>query len=323
MALVLPYPGTPQNGQTGDATPISANFTAIAQAVQSFDGSQIAATTVVGSALNSAINPITRDNLIVRNFVSSGCIWTTVSGLQGTMSSGTLFINGNMVTVNGVVSNSFTASNDTYIDIDYNGNIYYQAVSNNVASPAITANSVRVAVVVCGASITSTNQGSTTAVNPTVSNNILTVCDSLGNLIYPTSPSGGLIGYRYITANSSAVVNATGALLTGLTLPIISPGNRRLKITVKTRQILINNSPKYAYLQIWDGTVGSGTKLDETAVLTTTTNQGSGCIVQSWTTPASGLKTYNAGLASDADAVANAVAVATSTYPAFISIELE
>lgn len=172
MALILPYPNTPLNGQPGDPVPINANFTAIAQAIQAFDGSQISAATIVSSALNSTINPITRDNLIIGNFVSSGCIWSTVSGLQGTMSSGTLFINGNMVTVNGVISNTFTASKDTYIDIDYNGNIYYQAVANGAASPSLTANSIRVAKVITGASISSIQQFGE---------------DSLGNTIYYTN----------------------------------------------------------------------------------------------------------------------------------------
>lgn len=175
MALVLPYPGVPVNGQSGDATPILANINAITQAIQSFDGSQIAAGTVVQSALNSTVNPVTRDNLIIQNFVSSGCVWNTVSGLSGTMSSGTLFINGLMVTVNGVVSNTFNASKDTYIDIDYNGNVYYQAIANGANAPALTANSIRVAKVVTnGSAITSVVQ---------------TGVDSNNVQIYPTSPT--------------------------------------------------------------------------------------------------------------------------------------
>ncbi len=176
MALSLPYPNTPLVGQPGDPVPINANFTALAQAIQAFDGSQIAVGTVVAAALNSVINPVTRDNLIITNFVSSGCVWSTVSGLSGTMSSGTLFINGNMAVVNGVISKTFTASKDTYIDIDVNGNVYYQEVSNGAASPSITANSIRIAkVVTSGAAITSIVQ---------------TGVDSLNNQIYPTNPNG-------------------------------------------------------------------------------------------------------------------------------------
>lgn len=233
MALSLPYPNTPLVGQPGDPVPINANFTALAQAIQSFDGSQIAAGTIVSSALSSTVNPITRDNLIITNFVSSGCIWITVSGLNGTMSSGTLFINGNMVLVNGVISNTFTASKDTYIDIDVNGNVYYQTVSNGTAAPSITANSIRVAKIITnGSAITSILQ---------------TGLDSLNNFIYPqnfvksAADTNGWVARHYpgwityeqtITVTGQVVGPNTNVALTGISIPIGIIDSSKLRFSI-------------------------------------------------------------------------------------------
>lgn len=321
MALSLPYPNTPQNGQAGDATPINANFTALAQAIQSFDGSQIAAGTIVGSALNSTVNPITRDALLFRNFVSSGCIWSTVSGLQGTMSSGVLFINGNMVTVNGVVAQTFTASQDTYIDIDYNGNVYYQGVSNNASSPAITANSVRVAIVVTsGSAISSINQGSIAATAPVVSSVVLTVNDTLGNLIYPTDPMSKIIGYRQITTTFSTA-STTDTQVTGLSCPVIVPTGRKVKISLQVRAAYNANANNQSIPSIWDGTVGSGTKLNEGyGQSNATANTGNSSSPFAIQTPNTNNKTYNAGLYANPGGTANWQAA--STTPGIILVEL-
>lgn len=174
MPLVLPYPNIPQNGQPLDATPVLANIIAITQAIQSFDGSQVQAGTLQAAAFASNINPVTITKETESSFVSSGAVWSTVSGLSGTMTGGVAYIVGNRVTLTGVGSNTFSASKDTYIDIDLLGNIYYQAVTNGAAAPAITANAIRVAKVVTnGSAITSIVQFG---------------ADSLGNIIYPSGP---------------------------------------------------------------------------------------------------------------------------------------
>lgn len=180
MGLVVPWPGVPQDGQPVEATTLAANLNAVYQAIQSFDASQIQAATLVASAFAAAINPNTILHDTISSFVQTGCVWSQVSGLNGTMTSGIAYI-GNAtgifrVSVTGVGSNTFTASKDTYIDIDYNGNITYNAVANNAAAPALTANSIRVALVVTnGSAITSVTQ---------------TGIDSNNVQIYPTSPYG-------------------------------------------------------------------------------------------------------------------------------------
>lgn len=152
MSLILPYPGKPANGDTLDASIVQANITAIAQAIQSFDASQVSPGTLTAAAFAASINPNTILKETTSPFVASGCVWSIVSGLQGTMSAGVVYVNGIRVSVGGVGSYNFTASQDTYVDIDYNGNVYYQAVANNAASPALTANAIRVAKVVTNAS---------------------------------------------------------------------------------------------------------------------------------------------------------------------------
>lgn len=173
MSLILPYPGKPANGDTLDASIVQANITAIAQAIQSFDASQVSPGTLTAAAFAASINPNTILKETTSPFVASGCVWSIVSGLQGTMSAGVVYVNGIRVSVGGVGSYNFTASQDTYVDIDYNGNVYYQAVANNAASPALTANAIRVAKVVTNASaISSISQ---------------TGRDSLFNTIHPIS----------------------------------------------------------------------------------------------------------------------------------------
>lgn len=175
MAFSLPNPTSPTNGQSLDATPILANEVALANALASFDGSQIQNGTVPSSAFATTANPNTLLSAISVPFVQSGVVWTTVSGLAGTMSGGTIYYNGTPVTVNSIASHTFTASEDTYIDVDKSGNVAYSGVSNGSSSPSLTANSIRVAkVITSGSAITSV---------------VLNGSDTLGNIIYPV---GGL-----------------------------------------------------------------------------------------------------------------------------------
>ena len=171
MSLILPYPGKPANGDTLDASIVQANITAIAQAIQSFDASQVSPGTLTAAAFTASINPNTLLKETTAPFVASGCTWSIVSGLQGTMTSGVVYANGIRVAVGGVGSHNFTASQDTYVDVDYNGNVYYLPVANNAASPALTANAVRVAKVITNG----------TAISSVVQNGR----DSLWNPIYP------------------------------------------------------------------------------------------------------------------------------------------
>lgn len=174
MSFVLPNPGVPQNGQSGDATPILANELAIAQAISSFDGSQVQSGSIQSAALANNINPQLRGSETLANFVYSGCLWSLVSGFSGTMTGGTIYVNGFRTIVSGVGANTFAASSDTYVDIDNLGNIVYLAVANGATASSLTANSLRVAKVVTnGSAITTITQFGS---------------DGIGNILYPIGP---------------------------------------------------------------------------------------------------------------------------------------
>lgn len=109
-------------------------------------------------------------------FVASGCVWSTLTGLNGAMTAGVVYnANGVRNAPGAVASKTFTASRDTYVDIATNGAVSYSEVVNNDPSPALTANYVRIAKVVTdGSAVTSITQVGQ---------------DSLGNMIYNTNAS--------------------------------------------------------------------------------------------------------------------------------------
>lgn len=200
MAFSLPNPTVPTNGQSLDATPLLANIVALAQAIASFDGSQIQAGSILPASFNANINPNTLLKETTVPFVASGLVWSTISGLAAGMTSGVLYYNGIREPVNSVSSETFTASKDTYIDIDVNGNVTYNAVSNNASAPSLTTNSIRVAKVVTGSS----SIGSITQIGS----------DSLGNLIYPVGATSALAiqnPYKFTVSRTNALNTANNA----------------------------------------------------------------------------------------------------------------
>lgn len=91
--------------------------------------------------------------------ILSGGLWSVVSGLNCSMSSGVAFVGGERPTLASITSRAFTASKDTYIDVDSSGVIYYTEVANGGTCPALTTGRVRMAIIISGAStITSINQ---------------------------------------------------------------------------------------------------------------------------------------------------------------------
>lgn len=197
------------------------------------------------------------------NFVYSGLVWSLVSGLNGTMTSGTVYVSGIRLSIATITSRTYTASKDTYVDIDSDGVIYYTEVANNVASPALPANRIRIAIIVTsGVAITVFNQGQVNTTAPTVSGVILSVSDNLGNLIYNQSPIPTLLGLRR-TKTSGTTSSTTPAEIGGTTLPIIIPNGarRKVRLSVKARAAIVSNAGDYIRLTWWNGAVGSGTEI--------------------------------------------------------------
>src|SRR3990167_6533997 len=162
------------------------------------------------------------------NFVSGGGVWTA--------DNAGVNINGKRVTASAVSARTFTASKDTYVDLGDDGVITYTEVANNAASPSLASNAIRIAVVITGATTIASqnaiNQGQLGPTGPTISSVILSVVDSLGNLIYNRNPTPGVIGYRQATSDQGGITSEVD--LTGLSVPVIVPANKRIKITTFT-----------------------------------------------------------------------------------------
>lgn len=115
---------------------------------------------------------------LVSDTVVSGGVWSVVSGLNGAMTLCTAYQAGLKSTAAAIATRAFTINKDTYVDILRGGTLFaptfsvvYTEVANGAASPALAANSIRLAKVITnGSAITSILQR---------------YMDSLGNLYRP------------------------------------------------------------------------------------------------------------------------------------------
>lgn len=266
--------------------------------------------------------------------VNSGAVWTgdsLGSTRNASMAAGVMYILGRRLTLAIVTARSFTASKDTYIDatdnLDGTALLTYTEVSNNAASPALATNAVRIGIIVTGATTIaaagSVNQGQEDRVLPIVSSTPYAVTDSLGNLICPRDPNRKLIGYRQITGNFNTS-SATFVQLTGLSVPVIVPTGRKVRISVYARDTFASGTtPISTQLSIWDGTVPSGTELQEYSMSqNTTTGLAMPASLSAVTTPATSSKTYNVGMKT-LTAGGTSALDAAATYPAYILVEVE
>lgn len=177
----------------------------------------------------------------VFDHVVSGCVWTADSaGVNrvASMTSGVVFIGGSYLTVAAVVSRTFTASKDTYIDVSNNGDqtgliAYDASTANNGASVALAAGSLRLGVIQTAAgsiaAAGSINQGQEDKVVPIASSIPYAVTDSLGNLICPRDPNRRVLAYRQIVADFTTT--GAGTDITGLDLKFIVPTGRKVRVT--------------------------------------------------------------------------------------------
>lgn len=262
------------------------------------------------------------------DFVSSGCIWTGdayASTRAGSMTSGVVYINGIRLVISAVTAHTFTASKDTYIYLDYTGAISYSEVSNNVASPALPSNSILIGIVITGAStiasVASINQGQEDKLLPIASSIVYTVTDSLGNLICNRSASPSTIGYRRITSGFSTA-SSSQVQVTGLTCPVIIPGNRKVEVDSHSGRATNSGSNQYVVGSIWDSTVGSGTQVADAHYNNPTGGTlGTLDVKTGELTPNSGTKTYNAAISNGGSGTAT-FGANTSTSPAFLRVRL-
>lgn len=149
---------------------------------------------------------VTRDHVAAGGVITGDSYGSTRAF---SMTGGNVFINGKNLTFAAVAGHVVTASRDCYVDLidnlDGTAIPVYTEVTNNNASPALAANSVRVGIVVTGASsianVGSINQGQDSKLLPISGGYPYAINDSIGNPIKPNSPSGNRVGaYRYTGA---------------------------------------------------------------------------------------------------------------------------
>lgn len=90
-------------------------------------------------------------------FVASGLVWSALTGLNGTMTTGVYHSpTGARTTIGAITSRAFTASKDTYVSISPAGALTYTEVANGAARPSLTTDYRWLAkVVTSGVAITS------------------------------------------------------------------------------------------------------------------------------------------------------------------------
>ncbi len=265
------------------------------------------------------------------DYVASGAVLagTGYGSTQGwSLSAGVVYINGKKYTIAATTGNA-TASRDTYFDalepasgtvatlVNTSGNI----VTNNAASPALAANSVRLGIIVSGASniasVASVNQGQENKLVPIASSVPYAVTDSLGNLINPRDKNRKLLGQRQITSNATAT---TLAQITGLIMPIIVPTGRKVRYSLVSSGVLNSQAAGYVGVSLYTGSLGGTQVGGITSFMPTASTPGTGTVL---TQPQSttGSITVYAGL-SNAGGGGTATISGSASLPIAIIAEL-
>lgn len=136
----------PEDGQTASTTDYNAAITKIVDVINGkIDDSNISANSLTNNSLDASADPTNLINDVVEDMWVSGCVWTQDSGLNGTMTSGVVLINGSTYNVGAVGTKIFTANQDTYIDVGTDLTIDYTTVALDADEPALAADHVRLA----------------------------------------------------------------------------------------------------------------------------------------------------------------------------------
>jgi len=107
----------------------------------------ITKTLIRNADFSDGVNPRLRWQKLMPNVIYSGGITTAGSSLVGTITACVAFVEGYRVSV-AQVSHTFTATKDTYVDVDQDGALQYSEVNNGAAEPSWAANSARLMKVV-------------------------------------------------------------------------------------------------------------------------------------------------------------------------------
>ena len=145
--------------------------------------------------------------------------------------------------------------------------------------------------------------------------------DLAGTASAPTlSTTAITLGYTEITT-SATTTSTTTVQATGLSVTVTIPaGGRKIRVSAYIPRALHNLGTGYFVGELWDGTVGSGTRLvDSPYFQSGTANSGGNLFLSRVVTPSAGSKTYNVGFYGT---TANTTAITVSaTSPAYIHVE--
>lgn len=231
----------PQTNPNDEVTALSVNQGANAIAavlngnvddanVSALSGNKISAGTLPVSAFDASSNPETRESETTGDFVSSGLVWSATTGLGGTMTAGTAYINGKRLTPASVASYTFTASRDTYVYLDATGAVQYNAQTNGAAQPATPASNITLAKVVTSASAV-TSVTDMRQVGAVVSN-VITYVEGLTTGITTTSASyvdtGLSVTFKAPTGCQYVIMKAEGPISSssaGIYMPVAITDN--------------------------------------------------------------------------------------------------
>lgn len=327
-------------GDTVECMPTAAWADGLAQGIlaqHAVDGTH---TAITATSLNatSTINASTQGNLqdgsialqTMRSentfdYVASGCVITADSvgvNKNYSMTAGVVYIGGKRVVVNAVSAQTVTASNDRYIDVDNTGTLTTTSkeVANNAASPALAASSIRLGIVVAGATTiaatTSINQGQEDRILPISGGTAYSVTDSLGNLICPRDSNRKLLGLRQVTATQGSITIAVDAV--GLFVPVIIPTGRKVKVSYYCQSSSSTVADSTIQFDLKEGTTFIETGVQSLARIDSGINAT--YISRTYTPTTTSIiykVTYTRGVGSGTLAVAG-----SATAPAYLMVEL-
>lgn len=275
-------------------------------------------------------SPVTRMAEQMFDFVASGMVISGdayASTRNASMSAGVVYINGRRISISAVVARSYTASRDTYVDVldnqDGTGTLVYTEVTNNNASPALAANSLRIGVVVTGASniaaAASINQGQLDRVLPIASSIPYTYTDSIGNIICPRNGSQyRMIGYRQAIVTTATT--GTGDI-PPCNMNVIVPSGRNVQLGAHGSNMTSSAANSAVSLNIVDVTAGANVILNSGSATNASGDAAFGSPQRWYTPPASGVRNFKLQVSRGANA-ATVNTNATAANPAALAVYL-
>ena len=165
------------------------------------NGKNIGAINQINSIDNQSKLLQTED--IFADFVVSGLLPATSTTLTSDISAGVAYVSGVRV-VKDITSHTYTASTDTYVDLNSTGIYTFVEVNNGDTEPALTADSMRLAKVVTDATaITTVTDMRKLTKQFDATNNLLIMNGNIG--VNTINPTVGLDFFGKGTANSNII----------------------------------------------------------------------------------------------------------------------